>query len=78
LKGRPGPGFADRHAETEALEVLNATGAMIAAELDQETLVQKVTDAGVALDYQPSGLVCTIEAKLSGEEGAEARAPELA
>jgi two-component sensor histidine kinase/integral membrane sensor domain MASE1 len=36
-------------AETEALEILNATGALIAAELDQETVVQKVTDAGVAL-----------------------------
>jgi two-component sensor histidine kinase/integral membrane sensor domain MASE1 len=36
-------------AETEALEILNATGALIAAELDQATVVQKVTDAGVAL-----------------------------
>jgi two-component sensor histidine kinase len=36
-------------AETEALEALNETGAVIAAELDRETLVQKVTDVGVAL-----------------------------
>ncbi|THD80607.1 MAG: GAF domain-containing protein [Phenylobacterium sp.] len=35
--------------ETEALETLNATGALIAADLDLESVVQKVTDAGVAL-----------------------------
>jgi two-component sensor histidine kinase/integral membrane sensor domain MASE1 len=40
---------AQLRAETEALEALNETGAMIAGELDQEALVQKVTDAGVAL-----------------------------
>jgi two-component sensor histidine kinase/integral membrane sensor domain MASE1 len=40
---------AQLRAETEALEALNETGTMIAAELDQETLVQKVTDAAVAL-----------------------------
>ncbi|MET3824467.1 signal transduction histidine kinase/ActR/RegA family two-component response regulator [Sphingomonas sp. PvP055] len=36
-------------AETETLETLNRTGAALVAELDQETLVQMVTDAGVAL-----------------------------
>lgn len=36
-------------AETEALEILNQTGAQIAAELDLDTVVQTVTDAGVAL-----------------------------
>jgi two-component sensor histidine kinase/integral membrane sensor domain MASE1 len=36
-------------AETEALEILNTTGAHIAAELDLDRLVQSVTDAGVAL-----------------------------
>jgi two-component sensor histidine kinase/integral membrane sensor domain MASE1 len=40
---------AQLRAETEALEALNETGAMIAEELDQQALVQKVTDAGVAL-----------------------------
>jgi PAS domain S-box-containing protein len=35
--------------ETETLETLNSVGAAIAAELDLERLVQKVTDAGVAL-----------------------------
>jgi two-component sensor histidine kinase/integral membrane sensor domain MASE1 len=36
-------------AEREALEILNGTGAQIAAELDLDTVVQTVTDAGVAL-----------------------------
>ncbi len=36
-------------AETEALETLNRTGAAVAAELDLETVVQQVTDAGVEL-----------------------------
>jgi len=36
-------------AETEALEILNRTGAQIAAELELDRLVQAVTDAGVAL-----------------------------
>ncbi|MFN3514966.1 MAG: HWE histidine kinase domain-containing protein [Phenylobacterium sp.] len=36
-------------AETEALEILNATGAAIAAELDLDKAVQVVTDAGVSL-----------------------------
>jgi two-component sensor histidine kinase/integral membrane sensor domain MASE1 len=36
-------------AETEALEILNRTGAQIAAQLDLDRLVQSVTDAGVAL-----------------------------
>ncbi|MDB5418163.1 MAG: signal transduction histidine kinase [Phenylobacterium sp.] len=36
-------------AETEALETLNATGELIAADLDLESVVQKVTEAGVAL-----------------------------
>jgi len=35
--------------ETEALEVLNRTGAAIAAELDLDAAVQTVTDAGVSL-----------------------------
>jgi two-component sensor histidine kinase/integral membrane sensor domain MASE1 len=35
--------------ETEALEVLNRTGAAIAAELDLDKAVQLVTDAGVSL-----------------------------
>ena len=35
--------------ETEALEVLNRTGAAIAAELDLDAAVQRVTDAGVSL-----------------------------
>jgi two-component sensor histidine kinase/integral membrane sensor domain MASE1 len=35
--------------ETEALEVLNATGEAIAAELDLDRAVQLVTDAGVSL-----------------------------
>jgi len=35
--------------ETEALEVLNRTGAAIAAELDLDAAVQMVTDAGVSL-----------------------------
>lgn len=35
--------------ESEALEILNQTGAQVAAELDLETLVQKVVDAGVRL-----------------------------
>jgi len=36
-------------AETQALEILNATGSAIAAELELDALVQTVTDAGVAL-----------------------------
>ncbi|HEV7253696.1 MAG TPA: PAS domain-containing protein, partial [Mesorhizobium sp.] len=36
-------------AETEALETLNRTGAAVAAELDLERVVQRVTDAGVEL-----------------------------
>jgi len=36
-------------AETEALEILNETGALIAADFDLESVVQTVTDAGVAL-----------------------------
>ncbi|HEV2532534.1 HWE histidine kinase domain-containing protein [Phenylobacterium sp.] len=36
-------------AETEALETLNATGELIAADLDLESVVQKVTDAGTTL-----------------------------
>ena len=36
-------------AETQTLETLNRTGAALAAELDQEPLVQMVTDAGVEL-----------------------------
>jgi len=36
-------------AETQALEILNGTGAQIAAELNLDRLVQTVTDAGVAL-----------------------------
>jgi len=36
-------------AETEALETLNATAALIGADLDLESVVQKVTDAGTAL-----------------------------
>jgi two-component sensor histidine kinase/integral membrane sensor domain MASE1 len=35
--------------ETEALEVLNSTGAAVAAELDLDAAVQLVTDAGVSL-----------------------------
>jgi two-component sensor histidine kinase/integral membrane sensor domain MASE1 len=35
--------------ETEALEILNETGALIAADLELESVVQTVTDAGVAL-----------------------------
>lgn len=35
--------------ETAALEILNSTGSAIAAELDLEKLVQRVTDAGVRL-----------------------------
>jgi two-component sensor histidine kinase/integral membrane sensor domain MASE1 len=35
--------------ETTALEILNETGALIAADLDLENVVQTVTDAGVAL-----------------------------
>lgn len=35
--------------ETEALEILNETGATIAADLELESVVQTVTDAGVAL-----------------------------
>lgn len=35
--------------ETEALEILNRTGAAIAAELDLDTAVRLVTDAGVSL-----------------------------
>ena len=35
--------------ETRALEVLNRTGALIAAELDLDRIVQAVTDAGVEL-----------------------------
>ena len=35
--------------ETEALEILNQTGATIAADLELESVVQTVTDAGVAL-----------------------------
>ena len=35
--------------ETRTLETLNRTGAAVAAELDQERLVQVVTDAGVEL-----------------------------
>jgi len=35
--------------ETEALEILNRTGAAIAAELDMDRAVQLVTDAGVSL-----------------------------
>jgi hypothetical protein len=35
--------------ETQILEILNTTGAALAAELDLETLVQMVTDAGVGL-----------------------------
>src|SRR3546814_7461350 len=35
--------------ETCALETLNVTGAALAAELDQDRLVQMVTDAGVEL-----------------------------
>lgn len=43
--------LADRklRAETQMLETLNRTGAALAAELDLETLVQMVTDAGVGL-----------------------------
>ena len=36
-------------AETQTLETLNRTGAALAAELDLEPLVQRVTDAGVKL-----------------------------
>jgi PAS domain S-box-containing protein len=36
-------------AESERLEILNRTGEAIASELDLQKLVQKVTDAGVAL-----------------------------
>ena len=36
-------------AETEALGILNRTGAMLSGELDLDTIVQSVTDAGVAL-----------------------------
>jgi two-component sensor histidine kinase/integral membrane sensor domain MASE1 len=36
-------------SETTALEILNETGALIAADLDLENVVQTVTDAGVAL-----------------------------
>lgn len=35
--------------ETTALEILNSTGSAVAAELDLERLVQRVTDAGVRL-----------------------------
>jgi len=35
--------------EKRRLEVLNATGALVAAELDLDVIVQSVTDAGVAL-----------------------------
>ncbi|MFC3227434.1 PAS domain-containing protein [Marinibaculum pumilum] len=40
---------AARRAETRALEVLNRTGAEVAAELDLDRLVTKITDAGVEL-----------------------------
>jgi PAS domain S-box-containing protein len=36
-------------AETEALETLNRTGAIVASELDRERVVQQVTTAGVEL-----------------------------
>jgi PAS domain S-box-containing protein len=45
LEGR----IAELRAEAHALEVLNRTGAAVAAEHDLEQLVQMVTDAGVEL-----------------------------
>jgi len=36
-------------AETNALEILNRTGAVLSAELDLDRVVQSITDAGVAL-----------------------------
>ncbi len=40
---------AEQHKERRRLEILNSSGAAIAAELDPEKIVQTVTDAGVAL-----------------------------
>lgn len=40
---------AELRSETQALEMLNQTGAALAAELELEPLVQMVTDAGVTL-----------------------------
>jgi two-component sensor histidine kinase len=39
----------EQQAETNALEILNRTGAALSAELDLDRVVQRVTDAGVQL-----------------------------
>ncbi len=48
-KARLAASEARLRAESDALETLNQTGEGIAAELDPERVVQRVTDAGVAL-----------------------------
>ena len=45
----------DVRAEARTLEILNSTGIAVAAELDLERLVQKVTDAGVELSNAQFG-----------------------
>lgn len=54
-------------AESEALETLNRTGAMIAAELDLEKVVQQVTDAGVELTGAAFGAYFHNEMDETGE-----------
>ena len=46
---------AEARQETRALEVLNEVGMAVAAELDLERLVQRVTDAGVELSHAEFG-----------------------
>ena len=46
---------AELRDEARTLEVLNQTGVAVAAELDLEKLVQRVTDAGVELAYAEFG-----------------------
>jgi PAS domain S-box-containing protein len=54
-------------AESEALETLNRTGAIIAAELDLEKVVQQVTDAGVELTGAAFGAYFHNEMDETGE-----------
>jgi PAS domain S-box-containing protein len=57
---------AELREEARTLEVLNQTGVAIAAELDLESLVQIVTDAGVELSH---GEFCAFFYKVINESG---------
>jgi PAS domain S-box-containing protein len=54
--------------EAESLDVLNRTGALVASELDQQKMVQAVTDAGVQITGAQFGAFFYNVIKESGEQ----------